>query len=106
MRVKLNPLLNPMWVAAASLCLAACGGGGGSDMASAPAAASPPAATPPPAPAPPPPTAAAPTPFTPFVKAQVALADETLDPAQVNDQEWIFDEEETAYDDILQPAGG
>jgi hypothetical protein len=80
-------------LAAAAFALAGCGGGGsggyngggnsGSGVGAAPSPAS------------------AVTPFTPFVKAQLTQTSDATEPASVNEQEWTFDEDETAYDDVL-----
>jgi hypothetical protein len=84
-------------LALAALIIAGCGGGGSGGEA-------PVASAPPPASPPPPPTSAT-TAFTPFVKQQLAIADEAAEPASVNDQEWTFDEDEAAYDDVIAATG-
>jgi hypothetical protein len=78
-------------LAAAAFALAGCGGGGGGYNAEtsngAGTGAAPPASTV--------------TPFTPFVRSQFTNSSDTAEPANMNDQEWTFDEDETAYDDML-----
>lgn len=78
-------------LAAAAFALAACGGGSGGyngeTSNGAGTGAAPPASTV--------------TPFTPFVRGQFTNSSDTAEPANMNDQEWTFDEDETAYDDML-----
>jgi hypothetical protein len=73
----------------ATLAAAGCGGGSGG--------APPPAANPPPSSSPSP-TA---VPFASFVLDQISATDDTVDPIEVNDLDWEFDENETAYDNVL-----
>jgi hypothetical protein len=92
-------LMNAM-MAAALVCsmLSACGGHSGSTHSNMP----PPASSPPPA-APPP----AQTNFTSFVRSQVTTpATDASEPADIETIDWTFpdDDNETAYDDILQAA--
>jgi hypothetical protein len=74
----------------ATLAAAGCGGGGGSGEP-------PPPANPPPSSSPPP----AAVPFASFVLEQIAATDDTVDPIELNDLDWEFDENETAYDNVL-----
>lgn len=85
-------------VLAVALLASGCGGGGGSGDYGSGGMGSGGNDTPPPAP-PPPPMATA---FTPFVKEQLAQTSDTSEPANVNDQQWEFDENEAAFDDVLQ----
>ena len=82
-------------LAVAALVISGCGGG---SSGAAPSPAPPPVAAPPP----PAPTTTA---FTPFVKEQIARRDDAAAPVDVNEQEWVFDEDETAYDDVLEAVG-
>jgi hypothetical protein len=79
-------------LAAAAFALTGCGGGSGGYSGdagnSAAASPSPPVSTV--------------TPFTPFVRDQFTHTSDATEPASVNDQEWMFDEDEMAYDDVLQ----
>jgi hypothetical protein len=85
---------------AAALLIAGCGGGGGGAEPAPPA-------PPPTAPAPPPPPAApAPTSLTSFVREQLTQAEAAEEPVSINEQEWVIDDEETSFDDLLQAAGG
>jgi hypothetical protein len=78
-------------LAAAAFALAGCGGGGGGYNGEAGnslgTTAAPPASTV--------------TPFTPFVRDLFTHTSDAAEPMSVNDQEWMFDEDETAYDDVL-----
>jgi hypothetical protein len=78
--------LNLKCAVLATVLLAGCGGGyksGGN--------------TPPPQqPAPPTPTV-----FGAFVKTQLTQTSDTGEPVEVNDVEFQFDEDETAFDDVL-----
>ena len=40
--------------------------------------------------------------FVPFVKTQLTQTSDTAEPIDVNDRQFEFDENETAYDDVLQ----
>lgn len=40
--------------------------------------------------------------FVPFVKTQLTQTSDTAEPTDVNDRQFGFDEDETAYDDVLQ----
>jgi hypothetical protein len=84
-----SPIAHTLLVAA-TLAAAACGGGGGGGE--------PPPSASPPASASPPPAA---VPFASFVLEQIAATDDTADPIELNDLDWEFDENETAYDDVL-----
>jgi hypothetical protein len=78
-------------LAAAAFALAGCGGGGGYNGETSNGAGTGAA----------PPAASTVTPFTPFVRGQFTNSSDTAEPANMNDQEWTFDEDETAYDDML-----
>jgi hypothetical protein len=39
------------------------------------------------------------------VKQQLTIRDQAAEPASVNDQEWTFDEDEAAYDDVIAATG-
>jgi hypothetical protein len=78
-------------LAVATLAAAGCGGGGRGGEP-------PPAVNPPPSSTPPPATLIS---FTNFVLEQIAATDDTVEPIEVNDLDWEFDENETAYDNVL-----
>lgn len=42
------------------------------------------------------------TAFVPFIKAQLTQTSDTAEPIDVNDRQFEFDENETAFDDVLQ----
>ena len=88
----MKPKAHAPAIALAALILAGCGGGSGGDQ---PVASAPP---------PPPALTSTTTAFTPFVKQQLAMG-AAAEPASVNEQEWTFDEDGTAYDDVIQAAG-
>lgn len=51
----------------------------------------------------PPPSGATNTAFVPFIKAQLTQTSDTAEPIDVNDRQFQFDDEnETAFDDVLQ----
>lgn len=76
---------NRKYLVLIGLLAAGCGGGGGNN-------------NPPPAPLPGPTGTA----FTPFIKAQLAQTSDTSEPTDVNDRQFEFDENEAAFDDVLQ----
>lgn len=86
--------INRKYVLLFALLAAGCGGGGGSDYGGNGGGGNTPPTTPPPE--------STATAFTPFVKAQLAQTSNTSEPADVNEQQWEFDEDETAFDDVLQ----
>lgn len=53
-------------------------------------------------PAPAPAPGASGTAFTPFIKSQLAQTSDTAEPADVNDRQFEFDEDETSFNDVLQ----
>jgi hypothetical protein len=79
--------LNLKCTALATLLLAGCGGGGGYNSGSSPA---------PQQPAPPTPTV-----FGAFVKTQLSQTSDSSEPVDVNEVQFQFDEDETAFDDVL-----
>lgn len=83
----------------AALAMGACGGGGsgGESRGDAGAGVTPPPSTPGPAPTT--------TAFTPFVREQLSNTNDGAEPADVNEQEWTFDEDEAAYSDLLEAQG-
>lgn len=85
--------INRKYLVLFALLAAGCGGGGGSYGGGG-------GGNNPPPPAPPPgPTGTA---FGPFIKSQLAQTSDTSEPTEVNDQQFEFDENETAFDDVLQ----
>jgi hypothetical protein len=42
------------------------------------------------------------TAFGPFIKAQLTQTSDTAEPIDINDRQFEFDEDETAFDDVLQ----
>lgn len=42
------------------------------------------------------------TAFVPFIKTQLTQTSNTAEPIDVNEREFEFDENETAFDDVLQ----
>lgn len=75
---------NSKYLVLIALFAAGCGGGGynggGNDNGSPPDGAS----------------------FTSFVKDQIAKTSDTSEPIEVNDRQFQFDDNETAFDDVLQ----
>jgi hypothetical protein len=50
-----------------------------------------------------PPTGATGTAFVPFIKAQLTQTSDTAEPTDINDRQFQFDDDnETAFDDVLQ----
>ena len=83
--------INRKYLVLFALLAAGCGGGGGYGGGGG-------TNNPPPAP-PPGPTGTA---FAPFIKSQLAQTSDTSEPTDVNDQQFEFDDNETAFDDVLQ----
>ena len=81
--------LNRKYLVLVALLVAGCGGGGGYGGGG---NNNPPAA-------PPGPTGTA---FAPFIKAQLTQTSDTAEPTEVNDLQFDFDDNETAFDDVLQ----
>jgi hypothetical protein len=79
-----------------ALLAAGCGGGGGGGYDGGGGGNNNPPVTTPPAPAP---TGTA---FTAFVKTQLAQTSNTSEPTDVNDRQFEFEDNETAFDDVLQ----
>ena len=80
---------NRKYLALSALFVAGCGGGGydgGGGNNSPPAN----------------PPGAGVTLFAPFVKTQLTQTSDTAEPIDINDRQFGFDEDETAYDDVLQ----
>lgn len=86
--------VNRKYLVLLALFAAGCGGGGGGYGGNGGGSNNPPPVVPPPAP-----TGTA---FTSFVKTQLAQTSDTSEPTEVNDQQFEFDETETAFDDVLQ----
>lgn len=42
------------------------------------------------------------TAFGPFIKTQLTQTSDTAEPVDINDRQFEFDENETAFDDVLQ----
>jgi hypothetical protein len=80
---------NRKYLVLVALLAAGCGGGGGYGGGG----------NNPPPPPPPEPTGTA---FTPFIKAQLMQTSDTSEPTDVNDRQFEFDDNETAFDDVLQ----
>jgi hypothetical protein len=78
---------NRRYLVLIALFVAGCGGGGGYDGGNNPPT-NPPGATG--------------TAFAPFIKTQLTQTSDTAEPTDVNDRQFAFDEDETAYDDVLQ----
>ncbi|HEY0680739.1 MAG TPA: hypothetical protein VGD45_00265 [Steroidobacter sp.] len=83
---------NRKYLVLVALLAAGCGGGGGGYGGSDGGGGN----NPPPAPGP---TGTA---FTAFIKAQLTQTSDTAEPIDVNDRQFEFDENETAFDDVLQ----
>jgi hypothetical protein len=93
--------VNRKWVLLlAALALAACGGGGGSGGDNGGSAGGGTGSTPPPQQ--PPPAGPTGTSFAPFIKTQLAQTSDTSEPVDWNDMQFEFDENENAFDDVLQ----
>ena len=84
---------NRKYLVLVALLVAGCGGGGGGYGGGGGSGNNPPP-TPPPAP-----TGTA---FAAFIKDQFAQTSDTSEPIDVNDRQFEFDENETAFDDVLQ----
>lgn len=84
---------NRKYLVLAALLAAGCSGGGGYGGDGGGGNNNPPPATPP---------APTGTAFGPFIKAQLAQTSDTSEPADVNDRQFEFDDNEAAFDDVLQ----
>ena len=81
---------NRRYLVLIALFVAGCGGGGGYDGGG---GGNNPPTNPP---------GATGTAFVPFIKTQLSQTSDTAEPIDVNDRQFEFDENETAYDDVLQ----
>jgi hypothetical protein len=79
---------NRRYLVLIALLVAGCGGGGYNGGGGANTPTSPPGA--------------GVTAFVPFIKTQLTQTSDTAEPTDVNDPQFAFDEDETAYDDVLQ----